>query len=140
MPIAAGPVPHPSYDPTAVYRGFWTAFIILAVMASVVGGLLLVCAVPFAAARLYKVGGGFLIASGVLLALLISLFALWKEFAADLERYILLERSRSCPPESHLHVYYGWSFMFASSGAPLVLLSGLLFQCISRSLHAPPEK
>ncbi|KAM4020979.1 transmembrane protein 182-like isoform 2-T2 [Anomaloglossus baeobatrachus] len=89
MPIAPGPVPHPSYDPTA----------------------------------------------GVLLALLIALFALWKEFAADLERYILLERSHSCPPDAHLHVYYGWSFMFAAAGAPLVLLSGLLFHCISRSLQ-----
>ncbi|XP_056394864.1 transmembrane protein 182-like isoform X1 [Hyla sarda] len=135
MPIAPGPVPHPSYDPTAVYRGFWTAFIILAVAASVVGGLLLVCAVPFAAARLYRVGGGFLITAGVLLALLIALFALWKEFAADLKKYILLERSHSCPPDAHLHVYYGWSFMFAAAGAPLVLLSGLLFHCISRSLH-----
>ncbi|XP_069602224.1 transmembrane protein 182-like isoform X1 [Ranitomeya imitator] len=135
MPIAPGPVPHPSYDPTAVYRGFWTAFIILAVAASVVGGLLLVCAVPFAAAGLYRVGGGFLITAGVLLVLLIALFALWKEFAADLEKYILLERSQSCPPDAHLHVYYGWSFMFVVAGAPLVLLSGILFHCISRSLH-----
>lgn len=48
----------------AVYRGFWTAFIILAVTAGLVGGLLLVCGVPFVSARSYKVGGGFLIASG----------------------------------------------------------------------------
>ncbi|XP_063791833.1 transmembrane protein 182-like isoform X2 [Pseudophryne corroboree] len=135
MPIATWPVPHPSYDPTAVYRGFWTAFIILAVAASLVGGLLLVCAVPFAAAQLYKVGGGFLITSGVLLALLIALFTLWKEFAADLEKYILLERSQKCFPDTHVRVYYGWSFLFAAVGAPLVLLSGLLFLCISRSIH-----
>ncbi|OCT67625.1 hypothetical protein XELAEV_18038926mg [Xenopus laevis] len=134
MPIALGPVPHPSYDPTAVYRGFWTAFIILAVAASLVGGLLLVCAVPFVAARLYKVGGGFLITSGVLLVLLIVLFVLWKEFAADLQRYILLERSQACLPETHFHVYYGWSFMFAAAGTPLVLLSGLLFLFIGRSI------
>ncbi|KAM9323831.1 transmembrane protein 182-like [Gastrophryne carolinensis] len=61
IPIPSGPVPHPSYDPTAVYRGFWTAFMVVAVVASVVGSLLLVCAVPFAAAQLYKVGGGFFI-------------------------------------------------------------------------------
>uniref|UniRef100_A0A8C5F084 Transmembrane protein 182 n=1 Tax=Gopherus evgoodei TaxID=1825980 RepID=A0A8C5F084_9SAUR len=64
MPIALGPFPHPSYDATAVYRGFWTAFIILAVAASLAGGFLLVCGVPFYNDRFYKVGGGFLITSG----------------------------------------------------------------------------
>lgn len=48
----------------AVYRGFWTAFIMLAVAAGLVGGLLLVCGVPFVSPRSYKVGGGFLLASG----------------------------------------------------------------------------
>ncbi|MEE6496476.1 hypothetical protein FKM82_002374 [Ascaphus truei] len=139
MPIAQGPVPHPSYDATAVYRGFWTAFIILAVAASLVGGLLLVCAVPFVAARLYKVGGGFLITSGGLLALLLILFVMWKEFAADLQKYILLERIQKCLPDTHIHVYYGWSFMFAAAGTPLVLLSGLLFLFIGRSIR-PEEK
>ncbi|XP_053555314.1 transmembrane protein 182-like [Bombina bombina] len=134
MPIAPGPVPHPSYDATAVYRGFWTAFIVLAVAASIVGGMLLVCAVPCGAARLYKVGGGFLLTAGGLLALLIVLFVLWKEFAADLQKYILLERSHKCLPDTHLYVYYGWSFMFAAAGTPLVLLSGLLFLCIGRSI------
>ncbi|KAM4695703.1 transmembrane protein 182-like [Rhinophrynus dorsalis] len=134
MPIPTGRVPHPSYDPTAVYRGFWTAFIVLAVAASLVGGLLLVCAVPFVAARLYKVGGGFLITAGGLLTLLIILFVLWKELAADLEKYILLERGQTCLPDTHTHVYYGWSFMFAAAGTPLVLLSGLLFLCIGRSI------
>ncbi|XP_040298696.1 transmembrane protein 182-like [Bufo bufo] len=134
MPIATGPVPHPSYDPTAVYRGFWTALIFVGIASSVVGGLLLVCAVPFAEAGLYRIGGGFLITAGVLLACLIALFAVWKEFAVDLEKYILLERSQSCPPDSHVHIYYGWSFIFAAAGVPLVLLSGVLFHCISRSL------
>ncbi|KFP66423.1 Transmembrane protein 182, partial [Cariama cristata] len=64
MPITLGPFPHPSYDTTAVYRGFWTAFIMLAVAAGLVGGLLLVCGVPFVNPRSYKVGGGFLLASG----------------------------------------------------------------------------
>ncbi|XP_051642568.1 transmembrane protein 182-like isoform X2 [Manacus candei] len=63
MPIALGPFPHPSYDTTAVYRGFWTAFILLAVAAALVGGLLLVCGIPFVSPRSYKVGGGFLLLS-----------------------------------------------------------------------------
>lgn len=36
----------------------------LAVAAALVGGLLLVCGVPFVSPRAYKVGGGFLLASG----------------------------------------------------------------------------
>lgn len=38
----------------------------LAVAAALVGGLLLVCGVPFVSPRSYKVGGGFLLASGKL--------------------------------------------------------------------------
>ncbi|NXC29934.1 TM182 protein, partial [Campylorhamphus procurvoides] len=63
MPIALGPFPHPSYDTTAVYRGFWTAFILLAVAAALVGGLLLLGGIPFGSPRAYKVGGGFLLLS-----------------------------------------------------------------------------
>ncbi|NXK44390.1 TM182 protein, partial [Chauna torquata] len=133
MPIALGPFPHPSYDTTAVYRGFWTAFIMLAVAGGLVGGLLLVCGMPFVSARSYKVGGGFLLASGLFL-LLIFLFVMWKEFVADFQKYILLERSEKCLEEVPVHVYYGWSFMFAAAGVPLVLLSGLLFFLIGRDI------
>ncbi|NWH63361.1 TM182 protein, partial [Geococcyx californianus] len=133
MPIALGPFPHPSYDTTAVYRGFWTAFILLAVAAGLVGGLLLVCGMPFVSARSYKVGGGFLLASGLFL-LLVFLFVIWKEFAADFQKYILLERSEKCMDDVPVHAYYGWSFMFAAAGVPLVLLSGLLFYLIGRDI------
>ncbi|XP_048369658.1 transmembrane protein 182-like [Sphaerodactylus townsendi] len=134
MPIALGPYPHPSYDATAVYRGFWTAFIVLAVTSSLVGGFLLVCGVPFVNARFYKVGGGFLLTAGILFALLIFLFVMWKEFAADLAKYILLERSDRCEDEIPVKVYYGWSFIFAAAGVPLVLLSGLLFYLVGYSI------
>uniref|UniRef100_H3AGK5 Uncharacterized protein n=1 Tax=Latimeria chalumnae TaxID=7897 RepID=H3AGK5_LATCH len=134
MPIATGPVPHPSYDATAVYRGFWTAFIVLAIAASLVGGLLLVCAVPFVSAKLYKVGGGFLLTAGGLFLLLVFLFVMWKEFAANLDKYVLLERSERCSGVP-VNVQYGWSFMFAAAGVPLDLLSGLLFYFIGRSIQ-----
>ncbi|KAF1540288.1 hypothetical protein FQV19_0007428, partial [Eudyptula minor] len=117
----------------AVYRGFWTAFIMLAVAAGLVGGLLLVCGMPFVSPRSYKVGGGFLLASGLFL-LLIFLFVMWKEFAADFRKYILLERSEKCMDDVPVHVYYGWSFMFAAAGVPLVLLSGLLFYLVGRDI------
>ncbi|KAK6480371.1 transmembrane protein 182-like [Huso huso] len=131
LPISIGPVPHPSYDAAAVFRGFWTAFIVLAVTASLVGGFLLVCAVPFMSAKLYKLGGGFLITAGGLFTVLIALFVLWKELVADMNKYILLERSLICL-DTEVYVQYGWSFMFAAAGIPLVLLSGLLFYFIGR--------
>nr|XP_060612528.1 transmembrane protein 182-like [Anolis sagrei ordinatus] len=134
MPIALGPYPHPSYDATAVYRGFWTALIVLGVTASLVGGFLLVCGVPFVNARFYKVGGGFLLTAGGLFALLIFMFVMWKEFAADLPKYILLERHERCLDGIPVNVYYGWSFMFAAAGVPLVLLSGLLFYLVGHSI------
>ncbi|NWR01565.1 TM182 protein, partial [Paradoxornis webbianus] len=117
-----------------VYRGFWTAFILLAVAAGLVGGLLLVCGVPFSSPRSYKVGGGFLLLSGGLFLLLVFLFVMWKEFAADFQKYILLERSEECLDNVPVHVYYGWSFMFAAAGVPLVLLSGLLFFLVGRDI------
>ena len=59
---------------------------------------------------------------------------IWKEFAADFQKYILLERSEKCMDDVPVHVYYGWSFMFAAAGVPLVLLSGLLFYLIGRDI------
>ncbi|XP_051878246.1 transmembrane protein 182-like [Pristis pectinata] len=133
FPIVMGPVF--SHDSSAVYRGFWTAFIIVGVAAGLVGGLLLVCAVSFASAKCYKVGGGFLLASGILFSILIFLFVMWKEFVVDLEKYILLERSSSCQ-NIQVNVQYGWSFMFAAAGIPLALLAGLLFYLIGTTVEA----
>lgn len=59
---------------------------------------------------------------------------IWKEFAADLAKYILLERGDRCEDEIPVKVYYGWSFIFAAAGAPLVLLSGLLFYLVGYSI------
>ncbi|XP_062380205.1 transmembrane protein 182-like [Sardina pilchardus] len=125
LPVAVGPIPHPMYDNTAVFRGFWTVFIILALVAGLVGGFLLVCAVPFTSHKLYRLGGIFLITAACLFLLLVVLFVLWKELV-DMRGYILQDRGHDCPdvqPEAH----YGWSFMVAAAGIPLALLSGLLF-------------
>ncbi|XP_036404954.1 transmembrane protein 182-like [Megalops cyprinoides] len=134
LPVAVGPVPHPIYDATAVFRGFWTMFIILAVTASVAGGFLLVCAVPFTSHKLYRVGGAFLITAAGLFLALVGLFVLWKELVADVRRYILQERGETCP-DAHLESHYGWSFIAAAAGIPLVLLSGLLFYFIGRHIQ-----
>uniref|UniRef100_A0A8C9RTS1 Transmembrane protein 182 n=1 Tax=Scleropages formosus TaxID=113540 RepID=A0A8C9RTS1_SCLFO len=45
----------------AVFRGFWTMLIVLAIGASLMGGFLLVCAVPFTSAKLYRWAGIFLL-------------------------------------------------------------------------------
>lgn len=71
---------------------------------------------------------------GGLFLLLVFLFVMWKEFAADFQKYILLERSERCLDDVLVHVYYGWSFMFAAAGVPLVLLSGLLFFLVGRDI------
>ncbi|XP_035265892.1 transmembrane protein 182-like [Anguilla anguilla] len=134
LPVAMGPVPHPAYDATAVFRGFWTMLIILAIAASVIGGFLLVCAVPFTSYKLYKAGGAFLMTAACLFLALVCLFVLWKELVADVGRYILQERGETCP-DVHLEAHYGWSFMVAAAGIPLVLLSGLLFFLIGRAIQ-----
>ncbi|XP_048400758.1 transmembrane protein 182-like [Stegostoma tigrinum] len=133
FPITMGPIS--SYDSTAVYRGFWTAFIVLGLVVALVGGFLLVCAVPFVNAKLYKLGGGFLLASGILFSILIFLFVIWKELVVDLERYVLLDRRNSCT-DILVHVQYGWSFMFAAAGIPLALLAGLLFYVTGHTIDA----
>ncbi|XP_063046683.1 transmembrane protein 182-like [Engraulis encrasicolus] len=137
LPVAIGPVPHPDFDSAAVFRGFWTVFIIVALVAGLVGGFLLVCAVPFTSPKLYRLGGIFLIIAASLFLLLVVLFVLWMELA-DMRGYVLQDRGRLCPdlqPEAH----YGWSFMLAAAGIPLVLLSGLLFYFISRHLQKDTE-
>ncbi|XP_074059219.1 transmembrane protein 182-like isoform X2 [Macrotis lagotis] len=139
MPIAMEPLPNPSYDPTAVYRGFWTVFIMLGITSSLVGVFLLVCGSPFVNARLYKYGGIFLLISGGFFLFLLLLFVLWKEFAVDIKKYILLEKSEKCISQNApVDVHYGWSFMFAASGTPLVCFSGLLFYLIGqKNIEAP---
>ncbi|KAF7707182.1 transmembrane protein 182-like [Silurus meridionalis] len=133
LPVAVGPVPHYIYDATAVFRGFWTMLIILAIVANVTGGFLLVCAVPFISHKLYKAGGAFLITAACIFLVLVGLYILWKELV-DVRQYILQERGRTCPG-AHLETQYGWSFIVAVAGIPLMLLSGLLFYCIGRHIE-----
>ncbi|MFT7802666.1 transmembrane protein 182-like [Arapaima gigas] len=137
LPVAVGPVPHPDYDATAVFRGFWTMLIVLAVAASLMGCFLLVCAVPFTNAKLYRWAGIFLLTAACLFLVLVILFVLWKELVADVRRYILQERGEHCP-SGHMEAHYGWSFIVATAGIPLVLFSGLLFYFIA--LHVQRYK
>lgn len=134
LPVALGQVPHPNYDATAVFRGFWTVLIILGLVSALTGGFLLVCGVPFISHKLYKLGGAFLIAAACLFLFMILLYVLWME-VVDVKRYILQERGEACP-NAQVSVLYGLSFMVAAAGVPLELISGLVFMLVSRALRA----
>ncbi|XP_075999591.1 transmembrane protein 182-like [Genypterus blacodes] len=134
LPVALGQVPHPNYDATAVFRGFWTLLIVLGLVSALTGGFLLLCGVPFVSHKLYRVGGAFLIAAGCLFLLLLLLYVLWMELV-DVRSYVLQERGEDCPG-AQLSVHYGWSFMVAAAGVPLELLAGLLFVLVGRALLA----
>ncbi|KAM3866747.1 transmembrane protein 182-like [Diretmus argenteus] len=134
LPIAVGQVPHPSYDATAVFRGFWTLLIILGVVSALTGGFLLLCGVPFLSHRLYRLGGAFLIAAACLFLVVVALYVLWVELV-DVKSYILQERGESCPGVQ-VSVLYGWSFMVAAAGVPLELVSGMLFMLVGYVLRA----
>ncbi|XP_071314368.1 transmembrane protein 182-like [Trachinotus anak] len=134
LPVALGPVPHPSYDATAVFRGFWTLLIILGLVSALTGGFLLVCGVPFISHKLYKLGGAFLIAAACLFLFLLLLYVLWME-VVDVKPYVLQERGEACP-NAKVSVLYGLSFMVAAAGVPLELVSGLIFMMVGRALRA----
>uniref|UniRef100_A0A3P8SNY0 Uncharacterized protein n=1 Tax=Amphiprion percula TaxID=161767 RepID=A0A3P8SNY0_AMPPE len=134
LPVALGQVPHPNYDATAVFRGFWTVLIVLGLVSALTGGFLLVCGVPFISHKLYKLGGAFLIAAACLFLFMILLYVLWME-VVDVKRYILQERGEACP-NAQVSVLYGLSFMVAAAGVPLELISGLVFMLVGRALQA----
>ncbi|KAM9376269.1 transmembrane protein 182-like [Pholidichthys leucotaenia] len=134
LPVALGKVPHPNYDATAVFRGFWTVLIILGLVSALTGGFLLVCGVPFFSHKLYRLGGAFLITAACLFLFTLLLYVLWME-VVDVKRYILQERGESCF-SARVSVLYGLSFMVAAAGVPLELVSGMVFLLVGRALHA----
>ncbi|XP_029968123.1 transmembrane protein 182-like [Salarias fasciatus] len=133
LPVALGQVPHPNYDATAVFRGFWTVLVILGLASALAGGFLLVCGVPFISHKLYRLGGALLITAACLFLLVLLLYVLWME-VVDVKRYVLQERGDTCPG-AQVSVLYGLSFMAAAAGVPLELVSGLVFLLAGRALR-----
>ncbi|XP_067113896.1 transmembrane protein 182 [Osmerus mordax] len=122
-----------SYDSAIIYRGFWSVFMLIGVVAVVVGGFVIICAAPFASHCLYKAGGGLFITSGVFLLAVVVMFVLWLEVLDVVPLY--KDYQHSLCPDFQLSIDYGLSFMFAPVGIFFSLLAGLLFLLIGRSVQ-----
>ncbi|XP_062312584.1 transmembrane protein 182 isoform X2 [Osmerus eperlanus] len=122
-----------SYDSAIIYRGFWSVFMLIGVVAVVVGGFVIICAAPFASHCLYKAGGGLFITSGVFLLAVVVMFVLWLEVLDVVPLY--KDHQHSLCPDFQLSIDYGLSFMFAPVGIFFSLLAGLLFLLIGRSVQ-----
>ncbi|XP_068185695.1 transmembrane protein 182 [Antennarius striatus] len=121
------------YDSAIVYRGFWSIFMLIGVVAVVLGGFIIICAAPFASHCLYKAGGGLFLVSGFFLLCVVVMFVLWVEVLDVVNVYIEYQRSVVCE-DFDLSLNYGLSFMFAPIGIFFCLLAGLLFLLIGRTV------
>ncbi|KAM9709223.1 transmembrane protein 182 [Menidia menidia] len=122
------------YNSAIIYRGFWSVFMLIGVVAVALGGFIIICAAPFASHRLYKAGGGLFLASGFFLLCVVVMYVMWLQVLDVVELYIDHQRSALCP-DFHLSLSYGLSFMFAPVGIFFCLLSGLLFLLIGRTVQ-----
>ncbi|XP_041857923.1 transmembrane protein 182 [Melanotaenia boesemani] len=121
------------YDSAIIYRSFWSIFMLIGVAAVALAGFFIICAAPFASHRLYKVGGGFFLASGFFLLCVVVMYVLWLQVLDVVDVYI--EHQRSLCPNFQLSFSYGLSFMFAPIGIFFCLLAGLLFLLIGRTVQ-----
>ncbi|XP_043926886.1 transmembrane protein 182 isoform X2 [Protopterus annectens] len=121
-------------ETAVLYRGFWTVFMILGVVAIVTAGFLIICAAPFASHRLYKAGGGLFITAGILFAILVVMYVIWVQSLADMETYIQLQKTHRCSSFT-IQIRYGWSFILAPIGIFFSLFSGMLFLLVGRVIQ-----
>nr|XP_043906683.1 transmembrane protein 182 [Solea senegalensis] len=131
------PVSHQShnateYDSAIIYRGFWSIFMLIGVVAVILGGFFIICAAPFASHCLYKAGGGLFLLSGFFLLCVVVMYVVWVQVLDVVDVYV--EYQRSVCPDFRLSLSYGLSFMFAPIGIFFCLLSGLLFLLIGRTI------
>uniref|UniRef100_A0A672GSI0 Transmembrane protein 182 n=1 Tax=Salarias fasciatus TaxID=181472 RepID=A0A672GSI0_SALFA len=120
--------------PCSVYRGFWSVFMLIGVVAVALAGFFIICAAPFASHRLYKAGGGLFLTAGLFLLCVVVMYVLWLQVLDVVNVYIEHQRSTLCP-NFQLSFSYGLSFMFAPVGIFFCLLAGLLFLLIGRTIR-----
>eukprot|EP00062_Callorhinchus_milii_P003049 gi/632939862/ref/XP_007883392.1/ PREDICTED: transmembrane protein 182-like [Callorhinchus milii] len=123
-----------AYETAIIYRGFWTVFMMLGVVAVIIGGFIIICAAPFSNHKLYKAGGGLFLAAGILFSMLVIMYVIWIETVIDLNEYIHKQQIALCP-DFTLSVQYGWSFIIAPIGIFFSLLAGLLFLLAGRTIQ-----
>uniref|UniRef100_G3NEZ8 Transmembrane protein 182 n=1 Tax=Gasterosteus aculeatus TaxID=69293 RepID=G3NEZ8_GASAC len=136
FPFPVSPQTHNAteHDSAIIYRGFWSIFMLIGVAAVVLAGFFIICAAPFASARLYKAGGGLFLASGLFLLCVVVMYVLWVQVLDVVDDYVRHQRSTLCD-DFQLSLNYGLSFMFAPIGIFFCLLAGLLFLLIGRSIQ-----
>ncbi|XP_028249362.1 transmembrane protein 182 [Parambassis ranga] len=122
------------YDSAIIYRGFWSIFMLIGVVAVALAGFVIICAAPFASHRLYKAGGGLFLASGLFLLCVVVMYVLWVQVLDVVDVYIDHQRTSLCSG-FQLNLNYGLSFMFAPVGIFFCLLAGLLFLLIGRTVQ-----
>ncbi|XP_070297552.1 transmembrane protein 182-like [Salvelinus sp. IW2-2015] len=112
----------------AVYRAFWSIFLLVGVVTVMIGEFVIICASPLASHRLYKVGGALLLTGGLCLLVVIMMYVVWTQVLDTLEDYAAQQQhSSQCPTVYHLSVQYGLSFLFAPVSVFFFLLAALLF-------------
>lgn len=122
------------YDSAIIYRGFWSVFMLIGVVAVALAGFFIICAAPFASHRLYKAGGGLFLTSGLSLLCVVVMYVLWLQVLDVVDVYVDHQRSTLCS-DFQLSLSYGLSFMFAPVGIFFCLLAGLLFLLIGRTVR-----
>ncbi|XP_078401727.1 transmembrane protein 182 [Cetorhinus maximus] len=123
-----------AYETAIIYRGFWSVFMMLGVIAVIVGGFVIICAAPFSNHKLYKAGGGLFLTAGIIFTVLVVMYVIWIETVIDIQAYIQKQRTQLCP-DFALNVQYGWSFIVAPIGIFFSLFSGLLFLLAGHTIH-----
>ncbi|XP_003224332.1 transmembrane protein 182 isoform X1 [Anolis carolinensis] len=122
-----------AYNSAIIYRGFWSVLLLLGVVTVIVASFFIICAAPFGSHVLYKTGGGFFIAAGILFTLVVVLYVIWVQAMANLENYVIMKKI-DCPDFS-LYARYGWSFMLAPVGIFFTVFSGMLFLLVGRTIY-----
>ncbi|KAM9342545.1 transmembrane protein 182 [Pholidichthys leucotaenia] len=122
------------YDSAIIYRGFWSIFLLIGVVAVALGGFVIICAAPFASHRLYKAGGGLFLTSGFFLLCVVVMYVVWVLVLDVVDSYTEHQRSSLCP-DFQLSLVFGLSFIFAPIGIFFCLLAGVLFLLIGRTVQ-----
>ncbi|KAL1022252.1 hypothetical protein UPYG_G00024250 [Umbra pygmaea] len=122
---------------SAVYKAFWSLFLVVGWFTVMIGGFLVICASPFAKGGVYKAGGVLLLTGSLCLLVVIGMYVVWTQVLDSMENYATHQHlSSSCPAVYQLNVHNGPSFMLAPVSIFFLLLAALLFLMIGRTAQS----